>query len=151
MLSNVIVKFKCKYCKKELEVSVYDLMKCGEDPYCDCTKNDDDLKIIGAHLKGKEKQSIFTITTLKDDLPSRARCVGFYFSHKDAEEVIINNACDIFEEGYYPYCVIEELREGIYFFPRNETWYEWNLDSNGYVKINEKPKRFNQIACFGIG
>jgi len=99
----------------------------------------------------EENQSIFTVTTLRDDLPSRARCVGFYFKLSDAEEVVENNACDIFEEGYYPYCVIEELKQGIYFFPRNEIWYEWNLDSNMYVKINEKPKRFNKIVCFGIG
>lgn len=98
-----------------------------------------------------EKHSIFTITTLKDDLPHRARCVGFYFTQKDAEEAVINNVNDMFEEGYYPYCVIEEMKQGIYFFPRKEIWYEWSLDSNMYEKLTEKPKRFNQIACFGIG
>ena len=98
-----------------------------------------------------ENQSIFTITTLKDRIPNKARCVGFYFKQKDAEEAVINNTNDIFEEGYYPYCVIEEVQEGIYFFPRNEIWYKWNLKTNSYKKINTKPKRFSIIVCFGIG
>ena len=156
MLKDVIIKFKCKHCKKETEMTVEDLMEAGVEgpPYCTCTEENDKLDVIGTHLQNEtsiENQSIFTITTLRDDLPNRARCVGFYFKLSDAEEIVENNACDIFEEGYYPYCVIEELKQGIYFFPRNEIWYEWSLDSDMYVKMNEKPKRFNKIACFGIG
>jgi hypothetical protein len=98
-----------------------------------------------------EEQSIFTITTLQDGTPNKARCVGFYFKQKDAEEAVVNNTNDIFEEGYYPYCVIEEMGQGIYFFPRNEIWFMWNSDSNRYEKLTEKPKRFNILACFGIG
>ncbi len=151
MLKDVIVKFKCKYCKKELEITTHNLMKAEGNPYCDCTENDDDLDVIGTYLKGSKEQSIFTITTLRDNERNAARCVGFCFKVEDAVEIIVNNVNDIFEEGYYPYCVIEELKEGIYFFPRNEIWFEWSLDSNGYEKITEKPKRFNKIICFGIG
>jgi len=99
-----------------------------------------------------EEQSIFTITTLSRNKDhNRSRCVGFYFKQQDAEEAVINNDNDIFEEGYYPYCVIEEVGQGIYFLPRNEIWYKWSLHTNRYEKLTEKPKRFNIIVCFGIG
>ena len=33
MLKDVIVKFKCKYCKKELEITTHNLMKAEGNPF----------------------------------------------------------------------------------------------------------------------
>lgn len=96
-------------------------------------------------------KSIFTVTTLRHIASGQTRCVGFFFNESDAIQEVVNNSMDINECGYYPYCVIEELGEGIYFFPRQEIWFEWDHESDTYVKISEKPKRYNQVCCFGIG
>ncbi len=79
------------------------------------------------------------------------RCVGFFFDLQTAIDEVENNSMDISEEGYYSYCVIEEVNPGIYFFPRNEFWFKWNPETEMYDKLSEKPKRYNNIACFGIG
>lgn len=96
-------------------------------------------------------QSIFTITTLRHIASGQTRCVGFYFNIEDATRAVVENDMDINECRYYPYCVIEEIKEGIYFFQRHEIWFEWDHENQKYAKLNEKPKRYNQVCCFGIG
>lgn len=99
----------------------------------------------------KEHGSIFTVTTLPH-LPHKVnRCVGYFFDMDVAIEEVTNNSMDISEQGYYSYCVIEEVKEGIYFFPRQEIWFKWNPDDEYYHRLEEKPKRFNDTSCFGIG
>jgi len=98
-----------------------------------------------------EERRIFTVTTLRHIASGQTRCVGYFFEFENAEEAVVNNDMDINECRYYPYCVIEEVGQGFYFLPINETWYEWNHESETYVKISEKPKRYNQVVCFGIG
>ncbi len=98
-----------------------------------------------------ERGKIYTITTLQSNLERKSRCVGFCFNVEDAKKEVENNTMDIYEAGYYPYCVIEEVQEGIYFFPRHEIWYKWNQDTNVYTQLLEKPKRFARTCCFGIG
>lgn len=98
-----------------------------------------------------EERRIFTVTTLKHIQSNQTRCVGYFFEFEDAEEAVVNNDMDINECRYYPYCIIEEVGQGFYFLPINETWYKWDRELNKYSKITEKPKRYNQICCFGIG
>jgi len=96
-------------------------------------------------------QSIFTVTTIPRIPHKPLRCVGFFFSLEDAEDEVVNNTYDICEEGYYSHCVIEEVKPGIYFFPRNEFWYKWDYKTESYVRLKEKPDRWKRTVCFGIG
>jgi len=98
-----------------------------------------------------DNQKIYTITTMRRSLDMGSRCVGFYFEKHHAIDVVVNNYYDIYEEGYYPYCVIEGVREGIYSFPREETWFEWDRDKSCYVKIPNKPEKLNKVCCFSFG
>ena len=92
------------------------------------------------------ENNIFTVTTIREDHDNR--CVGWYPNLQQAMRVVLDNAGDIYEEGSYPYCVIESVPSGLYSFPREETWFEWT--GGCYVQI-PKPEIFKQIACFGIG
>lgn len=94
---------------------------------------------------------IYTITTIRMKEYIRNRCVGFYYDLNKAVAAVENNDGDIYECGYYPFCVIEDVREGIYNILRSEIWFEWNKEQNGYRKIKEKPKEFAQTVCFSIG
>ncbi|MHA1169738.1 MAG: hypothetical protein ACTSRU_18060 [Candidatus Hodarchaeales archaeon] len=102
---------------------------------------------------------IYTVTTIPFDYPSRpTRCLGWFNSCEDAFNEVRNNSGDMFEDGHYRYAVVEEVAQGIYTFPRKEFWFEWNegrvrvsTPSPGYVRIEKKPKRFNQTVCFSMG
>lgn len=96
------------------------------------------------------EKSIYTITTIRIALAAGKRCVGFYYDYPTAEDAVINNCCDINEMDYYPYAVIEEVKAGIYTFPRPEFWYKWNTDRKKYEPC-PKPERFLKASCWGIG
>ena len=55
------------------------------------------------------------------------------------------------ECGNYPYCVVEEIKPGLYFYPRVEVWFEWDYKKEIYVKIDEKPKDFKDVGGFAFG
>lgn len=98
-----------------------------------------------------ENREIFTITTLRKDIREPNRCVGYYFDLHKAIIAVLNNDSDIYEMGYYPYCVIETVKEGIYALERTEYWFKWNIDKGCYEKLNEKPDKFYRTVCFGVG
>jgi hypothetical protein len=97
------------------------------------------------------KKEIFTITTLRKIMTDPNRCVGYYFDLDKAFQAVRENLGDIHEMGYYPYCVIESIKEGIYATERTEYWFEWNIDKDCYELLDEKPDKFHRIVCFGIG
>jgi hypothetical protein len=104
------------------------------------------------------KTMIYTITTLKTVYGYRnpvhtyelgRRCVGFFYKLKDALMCVGNNDGDIYEEGYYPFCVVEETSEGLYNMGSiREWWFQW---IDGRYKMIEKPKSLKNIVNFGIG
>lgn len=101
---------------------------------------------------------IYTVTTIKTIYPYKnpvhtyylgRRCVGWFHSLADAQGAVERNDCDIYEEGYYPFAVIEETSEGLYnVVGNNEYWYQWIED--GYKRIM-KPKSLSHTCGFGIG
>lgn len=97
------------------------------------------------------EKEIYTITTLRRDIRNPNRCVGYYFDLNRAIDVVVNNECDIYERGYYPYCVIESVKEGLYAVERTEYWFEWDDNTACYQRLNEKPDKFFMRCCFGIG
>jgi len=104
---------------------------------------------------------IYTVTTLHleyephrdETLLVRTRCVGFYPGIEDAVNCILENWGDIYENGHYNHAVIEEVKPGIYAYPRLEWWYKWdkNEESPGYYLIPKKPKSLENSVGFGIG
>ena len=94
-------------------------------------------------------KSIYTITTLHDIYT--VRCVGYFFDAKTALEVVLDNAGDIAELAYYPHCVIEEIKPGIYNYSRTEMWFEWDYDNECFVKIDEKPETYKNMGGFAFG
>ena len=97
-----------------------------------------------------KKPVIYTITTIRSFLAGGCRAVGYAHTMADANNWVVENACDINECGYYPYAVIEEVEEGIYSFPRIEHWYEYNKDNGTYMPC-EKPDRYKSTVCWGLG
>jgi hypothetical protein len=99
-------------------------------------------------MKDKE---IFTITTLREHMADGNRCIGFYFDLYKAMGAVLKNDGDMYEEGYYPYCVIEGVKPGLYFLSRSEYWFKWNIDKHEYEKLSKKPDKYSMRVCFGIG
>jgi hypothetical protein len=103
------------------------------------------------------KKPIFIITTLREPegkrlFPSSPRVVGFYYKLQDAIDSIEDNFCDIYEDDYYPFVVIEETYEGIYPLISNiskEYWFKWNVKKGKYYKV-KKPIVFSHVIGFGI-
>ena len=103
--------------------------------------------------------SIYTITTIPETFPYKdSRCVGWFESCVDAFKEVRYNSGDIYEEGHYRYVIIEQVDPGIYTFPRKEFWFEWiknredgGVFSPGYARLDTKPNRFHNIACFSMG
>lgn len=97
-------------------------------------------------------EQIYTITTIvgSDITKINSRCIGFYFDLDVAIKEVENNSCDMFEFSY-TYCVIEEVKQGLYYFPRKEVWFKWDNNKNGYVRLEEKPDIFKSIGGFSIG
>jgi hypothetical protein len=102
---------------------------------------------------------IYTITTIPTAFPYKdSRCIGWFESCADAFNEVRNNSGDMYEEGHYRYAVIEEVNSGIYSFPRKEFWFEWSenrvsksIPVPGYIILDKKPNRFNNVVCFSMG
>jgi len=94
-------------------------------------------------------KTAYFVTTIRKNF--QCRTVGWYSELKDAEECVEKNYCDIYEDGYYPFAVIEEVKEGIYPIPgESEQWYEWDKSKEQYIKC-EKPEFFKNCVNFAIG
>lgn len=103
---------------------------------------------------------IYTVTTLyvwspgkrlNIELPERivrSRLVGWFPTLERAEEVVVNNEGDIYEHGYYNYCVIEEVFPGLYPHVGREEWFKGG--KGGYV-LTAKPGWLKNSMNFGIG
>lgn len=103
----------------------------------------------------KKENSIFLITTIRRI--EKTRTLGFFYTLEEAQNLVLHNYGDINENGYYLYCVIEELQPGIYNPAINEYWYKWtklykkyDIMYCNYLEI-DKPKKFSNIVCFGMG
>ena len=76
--------------------------------------------------------------------------IGFVYNLGAAQHIIENNCCDIYEEGYYPFALIEEVRSGIYNVNRKEFWYRWSHETHKYEPTS-KPDHYQRTICFSMG
>lgn len=90
---------------------------------------------------------ITTIETKKGDVKD-TRCVGYFKTFEEAEQAVIKNACDIWETCY-DYAVIENIKEGLYQYDFNPTWYKYHKLTSGYVKC-EQPDFVNPKGGVGM-
>lgn len=82
---------------------------------------------------------MYFITTVQDNINTYSeRTVGFYKTFKKAEEAIVSNVCDIFENGYYNYAIITKIYDGIY--PRKEeiAYYKYTAKHKTIERIDRK-------------
>jgi hypothetical protein len=114
--------------------------------------------------KPKDRPFIYTITTLRDTEDTSRRCVGWFPTFEEAEEIVKGNYGDLAEAGYYKWAVIERFASGLYAIsPCSEsTWYRftqkkakrncspWN-PMNVIAKRIRRPKRFAHLCNFGVG
>ena len=90
-------------------------------------------------LKGWDKYGITGIRT-----------VGYLESFDEAEQIIINNGYDLYEDGYYPYVIIENIQPGIYQICENPLFYKFNKETKKYEKI-DFPEELQMFRGFTIG
>jgi|GEM_PF-2908754 len=96
------------------------------------------------------KEIIYTVTTIRYFAEAGRRAVGFFHEFDVAVDALVENYCDINEDNYYPYAVIEGVRPGFYMVPREEFWYKWDEDKQEYISC-EKPDRFKNIVAWSLG
>lgn len=91
---------------------------------------------------------MFFITTInKDDY----RCVGYYSKIDKAVNTVVYNKGDLYEAGWYPYAVIEEIKEGIYQYDQEPMWFKFNEKTERYEEC-EKPSFIDDhLVGFAIG
>ena len=95
---------------------------------------------------------IYTIMTYRyyDEWgPQEYRTVGYYPTLEEAREAVETNCCDIYEAGYYPYAMIEDVRPGLYGSAgSNPIFFEWK--DGGYKEVKE-PEEFAHLTGFTMG
>lgn len=100
---------------------------------------------------------IYTITTLRiehndehnADYIAASRCVGFFKTLEEAENILNNNVGDIFE-FYYNYAVVEKMHPGLYPHDLNFKTYKFDMEKKGFFSC-EKPTALENTGSFGIG
>lgn len=88
----------------------------------------------------------FIVSICSNGEPECRRCVGYFKKFEDAELRVLNNVCDIYENGLYHYVIIEHIKEGLYQCDCNPTWYEWDEKHHGYKKIDYTPDKYKNLA-----
>lgn len=89
---------------------------------------------------------MYFVTTV-DSKDEDTRCVGYFKTFEEAEQAVMENACDIWETCY-DYAVIENIPEGLYQYDFHPTWYKYHKPTGGYMKC-EQPEFVKAIS--GVG
>ena len=79
------------------------------------------------------------------------RVVGFYTDLETAKQAVEKNCCDLYENGYYKYAIIEEREDGLYSYCENPLFYKWEgtIKDGGYKPI-DRPEATNGFCGFTI-
>ena len=95
---------------------------------------------------------IYVVATFCSTKPTdmNRRRVGWFQKFKDAERVLSKNSGDVYEDGYYPFAMIEEVEEGVYPYNEHVWFYQWDKEKKRYCPI-DRPKELRVYANFTIG
>ena len=74
--------------------------------------------------------------------------VGFVEQLHEAGHLLKNNTFDLWE-GIYDYVVIEEIQPGLYNFPEDRCFFQYDINNGRYYPI-EEPENVKQIAVFAF-
>lgn len=88
---------------------------------------------------------MYFLTTL-DSKDDDTRCVGYFKTFEEAEEIVLSNTYDIWETCY-DYAVIENIPEGLYQYDFHPIWYKYNKLTGGYIKCD----RPNFVGATSVG
>lgn len=75
----------------------------------------------------------------------RHRTVGLFWKKEDAFDILHHNYGDLWEAGYYPYAVVEEVGEGLYPLKINHWFFEYHNEQEVYVEIDELWEPFGSF------
>lgn len=79
------------------------------------------------------------------------RCIGYVSKLEDAMKIVEENQCDLWEAGYYPYAVIENIEEGIYQYDQSPIWFTFNEETERYNKSDRPYFIPSNYVGFAIG
>lgn len=88
---------------------------------------------------------IISVTKEKD---SNFRTVGYFTNLDSAIDAVINNYCDIADDGYYKYAVIERIKEGIYQFDLRPTFFKFDNKTKQFIQLKIIPRKYQKICGF---
>jgi len=91
------------------------------------------------------ESAVYAITTIDNDDTDEfgktaTATVGYFKLFRDADHIVSSNIGDIYEDGSYPYVLIELLCYGLYCLPAEEYWYKWSKTKNKYERLKGCPK-----------
>lgn len=113
----------------------------------------------------KKTDYIYTLTTIKFGMEEVSRgphkgkkilqivddrTVGWFSNLKTAIKCAEENWGDIYENGSYPYIVIEKVSKGLYPICTEEIWYKWQAQDGKY-RLCEKPTEYKHVINFSMG
>ena len=86
------------------------------------------------------------------DIPDK-RVIGYFLDLESAKQCIEEKWCELNENGYYEYAVIEDVKPGIYKTGHSKPlFYKCVGDfENGGYKIIRRPKCTKGFSGFAIG
>ena len=75
------------------------------------------------------------------------RVFGYYVDEKQAESAIINNKCDLWEAGYYPFVACEVFTPGLHGSSWETKFFEYNMENGLFEEMDLKL----DITNFAMG
>ena len=77
----------------------------------------------------------------------RPRVFGYYSDRSKAESAIINNKCDLWEAGYYPFVACEVFSQGLHCSSWETKFFQYNRETGLFEEMNLKL----DITNFAMG
>lgn len=102
------------------------------------------------------QEQIFTITAFQRVIQSNIkglpdigdhRCVGFYPNYFEAENAVLENFNNIYD-NMYEYVIIEKIEPGVKLHDLGRTLFKWNGSKYEKTQI---PELLKELSNFGIG
>ena len=111
--------------------------------------------LYNIYIKKKEGVKMYFITTLRvlDKVIDDYRTVGYFSSYRDAYDRVINNTCDIFEDGFYNYAVITFIEEGLYANSVEQQWFKMTRNNEviAIIEYHKRPEEIGEYKPYIIG
>lgn len=101
-----------------------------------------------------EGSPIYIITALRGDKRLSTRSWGWFPDKERAIAAVLSNEGDLYERGWYPLIVIEEMEPGIIPLACDDKrwWFVWEGDcETGAYRPTLCPTEYEGVVNFGMG